>query len=92
MRKIRGFKIGKRLVRISRWFIRKARHPRGYCRLTQSESKSFFTFLLVKTQSTRSLRKFRKDTWPSISAKKTAITIEFWCRLFILTTLCLASY
>ncbi|MBA0826670.1 hypothetical protein Goarm_011496 [Gossypium armourianum] len=41
MRKIRGFKIGKRLVRISRWFIRKARHPRGYCRLTQSESKSF---------------------------------------------------
>ncbi|MBA0584093.1 hypothetical protein Gorai_014922 [Gossypium raimondii] len=82
MRKIRGFKIGKRLVRISRWFIRKARHPRG---------PGWVTFLLVKTQSTRSLRKFRKDTWPSISAKKTAITIEFWCRLFILTTLCLAS-
>ncbi|PPS12803.1 hypothetical protein GOBAR_AA07856 [Gossypium barbadense] len=29
MRKIRGFKIGKRLVRISRWFIRKARNPRA---------------------------------------------------------------
>ncbi|MBA0737001.1 hypothetical protein Gogos_010484 [Gossypium gossypioides] len=41
MRKIRGFKIGNRLVRISRWFIRKARNPRGFCRLTQSESKSF---------------------------------------------------
>ncbi|MBA0796401.1 hypothetical protein Gohar_007171 [Gossypium harknessii] len=37
MRKIRGFKIKKWLVRISRWFIRKAQNPRGYCRLTQSE-------------------------------------------------------
>ncbi|KAK8639761.1 hypothetical protein V6N13_138131 [Hibiscus sabdariffa] len=38
MRKIRGFKIGKRLVRISRWLFRKARSPRGYCRLTQQGS------------------------------------------------------
>ncbi|EOX96266.1 hypothetical protein QUC31_005482 [Theobroma cacao] len=38
MRKIRGFKIGKRLVRISRWFIRKARNPRGYHHLTQAGS------------------------------------------------------
>ncbi|XWS45905.1 hypothetical protein CRYUN_Cryun14cG0019400 [Craigia yunnanensis] len=38
MRKIRGFKIGKRLVRISRWFIRKARSPRGYNRLMQAGS------------------------------------------------------
>ncbi|XVF22739.1 hypothetical protein REPUB_Repub12eG0196700 [Reevesia pubescens] len=46
MRKIKGFKIGKRLVRISRWFIRKARNPRGYNRLTHQAgsfcmSKSF---------------------------------------------------
>ncbi|XWS77231.1 hypothetical protein CRYUN_Cryun01aG0243800 [Craigia yunnanensis] len=45
MGKIRGFKIRKRLVRISRWFIRKARNPRGYHRLTQAgsfcKSKSF---------------------------------------------------
>ncbi|KAE8677432.1 Auxin-responsive protein SAUR36 [Hibiscus syriacus] len=40
MRKIRGFKIGKRLVRISRWFFRKARNPRGYCRLTRLGSFS----------------------------------------------------
>ncbi|XP_022769676.1 auxin-responsive protein SAUR36-like [Durio zibethinus] len=38
MRKIRGFKIGKRLVRISRWFICKSRNPRGYHRLTQTGS------------------------------------------------------
>ncbi|XVF73429.1 hypothetical protein PTKIN_Ptkin12aG0201200 [Pterospermum kingtungense] len=38
MRKIRGFKIGKRLVRISRWFIRKARSPRGYHHLRQGGS------------------------------------------------------
>ncbi|KAE8664957.1 Auxin-responsive protein SAUR36 [Hibiscus syriacus] len=38
MRKIRGFKIGKRLVQISRWFIRKARNPRGYCGLTKQGS------------------------------------------------------
>ena len=45
MRKIRGFKIGKRLIRISRGFIRKARSPRGYHRLTQAgplcKSKTF---------------------------------------------------
>ncbi|KAK8498776.1 hypothetical protein V6N12_066918 [Hibiscus sabdariffa] len=38
MRKMRGFKIGKRLARISRWFVRRARNPRGYCRLTQQGS------------------------------------------------------
>ncbi|XVF33520.1 hypothetical protein REPUB_Repub17cG0175700 [Reevesia pubescens] len=38
MIKIRGFKIGKRLVRISRWFICKARSPREYHRLTQAGS------------------------------------------------------
>ncbi|XVF79858.1 hypothetical protein PTKIN_Ptkin15bG0023800 [Pterospermum kingtungense] len=46
MRKIRGFKIGKRLVRISRWFVRKARRtPSGYHSLTQAgklcKSKTF---------------------------------------------------
>ncbi|XP_022759504.1 auxin-responsive protein SAUR36-like [Durio zibethinus] len=49
MRKIRGFKIGKRLVGISRWFIRKARKPRGYHRLTQAgsfcKSKTFSKLL-----------------------------------------------
>ncbi|MBA0611184.1 hypothetical protein Godav_011887 [Gossypium davidsonii] len=41
MRKIRGFKIKKWLVWISRWFIRKARNPRGNYRLAQSESEAF---------------------------------------------------
>ncbi|KAK8718391.1 hypothetical protein V6N13_045626 [Hibiscus sabdariffa] len=36
MRKTRGFKIGKRLVRICRWFTRKARTPCGYHRLAQA--------------------------------------------------------
>ncbi|KAL4362196.1 hypothetical protein GQ457_04G032460 [Hibiscus cannabinus] len=31
LRKMRGFKIGKRLVRISGWFVRKSRIPRGCC-------------------------------------------------------------
>ncbi|KAE8657719.1 Auxin-responsive protein SAUR36 [Hibiscus syriacus] len=34
----RGFKIGKRIVRISRWFTRKSRNPYGYHRLTQAGS------------------------------------------------------
>ncbi|KAE8723326.1 cysteine-rich repeat secretory protein 15-like isoform X1 [Hibiscus syriacus] len=38
MRKTRGFKIGKRLVRIRRWFNRKVRNPCGYHRLTQAGS------------------------------------------------------
>ncbi|KAL3571858.1 hypothetical protein D5086_025762 [Populus alba] len=39
MRKIRGFKIGKRLVRISTWIFRRTRiHPPGYNLLGQSES------------------------------------------------------
>ncbi|XVE74032.1 hypothetical protein DITRI_Ditri11bG0166500 [Diplodiscus trichospermus] len=38
MRKMRGFKIGRRLVRISRWFIRKARNPRGYHRVSHAGS------------------------------------------------------
>ncbi|KAK8654575.1 hypothetical protein V6N13_128534 [Hibiscus sabdariffa] len=42
MRKTGGFKIGKRLVRISRWFTRKARNPCGcgyqYHRLKQAGS------------------------------------------------------
>ncbi|KAE8693786.1 Auxin-responsive protein SAUR32 [Hibiscus syriacus] len=38
MGKIRGFKIGKKLVRISRWFIGKSRYPRGYSPLIQSGS------------------------------------------------------
>ncbi|GLT39554.1 hypothetical protein SLA2020_137380 [Shorea laevis] len=33
MRKIRGFKIGKRLCRIARWIIRKSRSTSGYRRL-----------------------------------------------------------
>lgn len=33
MRKIRGFKIGKRLVRVTRWIIRKTRGGSGYQRL-----------------------------------------------------------
>ncbi|XWS32349.1 hypothetical protein CRYUN_Cryun23aG0151900 [Craigia yunnanensis] len=41
MRKIRGFKIGKRLVRISRCFIRKALNPRGYHSLTHADAGSF---------------------------------------------------
>ncbi|KAL4379297.1 hypothetical protein GQ457_02G000280 [Hibiscus cannabinus] len=36
MRKTRGFKIGKRLVQICRWFTRKARTPCEYHRLTQT--------------------------------------------------------
>ncbi|CAK7347881.1 unnamed protein product [Dovyalis caffra] len=41
MRKIRGFKIGKRLVRISTWIFRRTRiHPPGYNLLGQSESES----------------------------------------------------
>ncbi|TYI69687.1 hypothetical protein E1A91_D08G170200v1 [Gossypium mustelinum] len=48
MRKIRGFKIKKWLVRISRWFIRKARNPRGYYRLTQSKSEAFCNQHLIK--------------------------------------------
>ncbi|KAE8734464.1 Auxin-responsive protein SAUR32 [Hibiscus syriacus] len=38
MRKIRGFKIGKRLVQISGWFIRKSRNPGGYRPVTQEVS------------------------------------------------------
>ncbi|XVE76947.1 hypothetical protein DITRI_Ditri13aG0021600 [Diplodiscus trichospermus] len=49
MRKIRGFKIGKRLFRISRWFSRKARSPGGCRRLTQArsfcKSKAFSTLI-----------------------------------------------
>ncbi|KAB5526961.1 hypothetical protein DKX38_020808 [Salix brachista] len=41
MRKIRGFKIGKRLVRISTWICRRTRiHPPDYNLLGQSESTS----------------------------------------------------
>lgn len=44
MRKIRGFKIGKRLVRVTRWIIRKTRGGSGYQRLgapdTSCECKS----------------------------------------------------
>ncbi|KAJ6328425.1 hypothetical protein OIU77_010173 [Salix suchowensis] len=41
MRKIRGFKIGKRLVRISTWIFRRTRiHPPDYNLLGQSESTS----------------------------------------------------
>ncbi|KAK8570474.1 hypothetical protein V6N13_003151 [Hibiscus sabdariffa] len=53
MRKTGGFKIGKRLVRISRWFILKARNPcgcgYGYHRLKQAgsfcRSKTFSKFI-----------------------------------------------
>lgn len=38
MRKIRGFKIGKRLIRISRWIFRRTRNPPGYSRLAQPKS------------------------------------------------------
>ncbi|GMI99070.1 SMALL AUXIN UPREGULATED RNA 59 [Hibiscus trionum] len=38
MRKTGGFKIGKRLVRFSRWFTRKDRNPCGYHRLTRAGS------------------------------------------------------
>ncbi|MBA0729398.1 hypothetical protein Golax_025767 [Gossypium laxum] len=38
MRKIRGFKIGKRLVRISRCFIREPRNPPGYPHLSHAGS------------------------------------------------------
>lgn len=37
MRQIRGFKIGRRLIRISRWIIRPKRSPTGYNRLIKSE-------------------------------------------------------
>ncbi|GMI66927.1 SMALL AUXIN UPREGULATED RNA 59 [Hibiscus trionum] len=38
MRKMRGFKIGKRLVRFSGWFVSKSRNPRGCCRPLTDES------------------------------------------------------
>ncbi|KAJ7950942.1 auxin-responsive protein SAUR36-like [Quillaja saponaria] len=37
MRKIRGFKLGKRLVRVSKWIIRKTRIRPGYQRLSTPE-------------------------------------------------------
>nr|KJB21388.1 hypothetical protein B456_004G163300 [Gossypium raimondii] len=51
MRKIRGFKIKKWLVRILRWFIRKARNPCGYYRLTQSESEAFWAKSIWSSKS-----------------------------------------
>ncbi|KAJ4829982.1 hypothetical protein Tsubulata_025464 [Turnera subulata] len=38
MRRMRGFKIGKRLICFSRWIFRRTRKPAGYTRLTQAES------------------------------------------------------
>ena len=40
MRKIRGFKLGKRVVKFCGWFFRRSRNPSGYHRLGQSTGKT----------------------------------------------------